>query len=77
MIKAQSLTITSLLIMAVIFIGGQANIKITEGDLQQTIDTIIKLIGIVSWGILYVKRLLKGDVKIFGGIKWDHRESNK
>ena len=63
----KSLTISSLLIMAGLFIANQAGVSLAEGDLEQWITTSSKIIAVVSWLILYIKRIIRGDVKIFGG----------
>ena len=66
----KSITVQSLVTLAIIFIASQANIIITEGELETGLALLIKLAGVITWIIFYVKRLERGDIKnIFTGTK--------
>lgn len=67
----KSLTITGLIIMAVLFIAHQAGVNLTENELQGFLDVGLKLLAVLSWVVIYIKRLARGDVKILGSRKED------
>jgi ABC-type iron transport system FetAB permease component len=65
----KSLTITSLIVMAVLFIANQAGVALTEDEMQSFIEIITKLMAVGYWVYAYITRIARGDVKILGGRK--------
>ena len=58
-----SLTIMSLLALVLVYLFQGSGIEVGEGEIQTTIETIIKAVSMIG---IYVGRIRKGDVNIFG-----------
>ena len=58
-----SLTITSLFVLVAVYLFQAAGIEIGEGEVQTTIEVIIKAISVIG---IYIGRIRKGDLTAFG-----------
>jgi uncharacterized membrane protein len=60
----RSLTITSLFVFILVWIFQQTGMEIGESEVQTFIEVLLKIASLIG---IYVGRIRKGDVSIFGG----------